>query len=1134
MAAEWFVGPIMDKIINTCFDYLEDQVGWQTGMKKELERLRENQPKIQAVVFASNQAQITDKNRALNKWIWQLRDAIDEADDVLDELEYIKLKQQLPKNTEETKIRKLLPSFIYESARKILKVGERVLKIDPNLRQLEEAVQKLDKVSADVTTFLHLLDSAKQEQKEQEVDFYKTRETGSLPKNDLIGRGKDKELVMEWLRNPSNEHWGTDLHRNISLLSIVGHGGMGKTTLLQHVYEDEMTKEFDLKMWVCVSNNFDVKKVIADMLSTLKKERPRLNESLDALQNSLRTEIMSKKFLLILDDIWENEEENRDISKWEDVLAPLAYGKFGSRILVTTRMDSVAMKIAKIIKKKEKIFRLEGLKEDECLQLLNSHAFAGVENPPDDHKKLRAIAGEIVKKLLGSPLAAKVIGGVLNGNLDERHWTNVLNSGFVSAELGQNGIFLILRLSYMFLPKHIQNCFAFCSIFRQDHCFDKDDLVKMWIALGFIQQPHDQEWTMEDIGGRYFDDLVKKSFFDKFEPHYKMHDLIHELAQSVSIHECLRVEDGRNLPSIIPKTLRHLSLETKNPDIIKKIGQFKYLHSLFLFSEASNQDLCNTLIEIFKAWRSLRLLYICPIKDLEIIPEEIGNLIHVRYLKIYCPTFTILPRSLSNLYHLQYIIYDRPLVLSQLEVDDFLPNDINNLLNLRNLKLSRNCNSSICGIGKLTSLQELAMFHLRNEMGYRIDELKYLNDLCKLGVNCLENVKDAEEARNAQLCEKRRLTNLTLCWSDNNSRNIDLDENVLDNLQPPKCLRNLSLYFYMGARSAMWMNNVNLLSNIEKIEEIELSHCMEWETLPPFGQLPFLKSLKLSHMPKVKWLESKFNGNDKYRAFPLLVVLYIKGLEALEDWFEAGVAAEDGCLFPCLIQLVLEDCLKLKELPSLPSKLKSLKIDKIGWTTLNFCSNSNPIPLESLAVFECPNITSLPLADEIARLAALRELTIIKCPNLISVGRYREVETTNNCHLMLNNLSISDPLVLLMEPLRSIASLKELSISDNDEVVSFPNEAEQWFLKVKSSLSQLDFKWLKSLESLPSSLESLSSLQNLFINDLPMLRELPSLPPSLKGLYIRECQPELFERYREDGGSDRHKISHIPHISVRR
>ncbi|PKU79062.1 Disease resistance protein RGA2 [Dendrobium catenatum] len=1210
--AEWFIGPIMDKIINTCSDYLEDQVGWQTGMKEELESLRQNHPKIQAVVFAANQAQISDQNHPINKWIWQLRDAVDEADDVLDEFEYMKHKEQLTKKMEK-RTAFANSNFLIESASKIRKVGERALKIDPNLKRLEEVVQKLDKVSVGVSTFLHLLDSAKQEQQEQLRELSEARETGSLPTNDLIGRGEAKEFVMQWLRKPSNEHRGTDLYRNISLLCIVGHGGMGKTTLLQHVYEDEMTKEFDLKMWVCISNNFDVKKVIADMLESLKKERPHL-ETLEALQDSLRTEIMSKKFLLVLDDIWE-EEENRDIRKWEKVFAPLAYGKIGSRILITTRMDSVAMMIAKVIKKKTKIFRLEGLEEDHCLQLLNSHAFADVENP-NDYKRLRSIAGEIVKKLLGSPLAAKVIGGVLNSSLDERHWTKVLNSDFVSSKLGQDDIFLILRLSYMFLPKHLQNCFAFCSIFKQDYPFLKDDLVKMWIALGFIQQPHDQEWTMEDIGGMYFDVLVKKSFFDMFEDfgrrYYKLHDLIHELAQSVSIHECLRVEDGKKLPSIIPKTLRHLSVQNTNPDIIKMIGQFKYLHSLFLFNEGSNQDLCNqdlcnALIKIFKASRSLRLLNIWVPKNLEIILKEIGNFLHLRYLRIY-----------------------------------------------------ENCISSICGIGKLKSLQELNMFDVRDVNGYRIVELENLNDLWKLRINCLENVKDAEEACSAKLCAKMRLIDLTLCWSNTDSRNIDLEEKVLDNLQPPKCLRNLSIKKYMGASSAIWMNNVNPIFNLEKIKltyclkcetlppfgqlpflksltlsnmpkvkwleskfngndkyhafpslevlhiswlttledwfeagvaaedgclfpcliqleiencpkleelpslpsklkslkirkirwktmnfcsnsnpiplellevslcpnitslpladeigrlaalrslKINLSDCLECETLPPFGQLPFLKSLKLWNIPKVKWLESKINGNDKYRAFPLLEVLSIYRLEALEDWFEAGAAAEDGCFFPCLIELEIENCPKLKELPSLPPKLKRLSISNIGWTTLNFCSNSNPIPLQSLLINQCPNITSLPLSDEIARLAALRYLTIIKCPNLISLGRYREVESTNNCHLMLSCLFISDPSVLLMEPLRSIASLKTLSISKNDEVVSFP-------------------------KSLPSSLESLSSLQKLSILNVRMLRELPNLPPSLERLEIWGCHPELKERYREDGGSDRHKIAHIPNIII--
>ncbi|KAL0920713.1 hypothetical protein M5K25_009875 [Dendrobium thyrsiflorum] len=1117
--AELVVGPIMDKIINACSDYLEEQVGWQTGMKKELERLRENHPKIQAVVFAANQAQISDQNPALNKWIWQLRDAIDEANDVLDEFEYMKHKEQLTKNTEETKKRKF-PSFISEIPSKLIKIGKRALKIDPNLKRLEEAVQKLDKVSADVTTFLHLLDGAKQEQQEQQRELYVARETGSLPRNDLIGRGKEKELVMEWLRNPSNEHQGTDLYRNISLLSIVGHGGMGKTTLLQHVYEDKMTEEFDLKMWVCVSNNFDAKKVIAVMLESLDKKKPDL-DSLDALQGRLKNELMSKRFLLVLDDVWEEQ----DISKWENVLAPLASGGFGSKILVTTRTNSVALMFAKVIKKEEEIVKLEGLEEDECLQLLNSHAFAGVKNPPDDHKKLRAIAGEIVKKLLGSPLAAKVIGGVLNDNFDERHWRTVLERNL----LGQNSVESILRLSYIALSNPLKSCFAFCGMFAQDHKFDKDDLIRMWISLGFIQPSLDQEETMEDIGGRYFDVLVKKSFFENYLDIacYKMHDLLHELAQSVFIQECLRIEDSTKLPSKIPETLRHLSVQTTNLIILRKIEKFKHLHSLFLFYKDPNQDLCSAIIEIFKVSRSLRLLYVFA-SNLEMIPEEIENLIHLRYLKIDGYNMTRLPRSLNNLYHLQYIICDGTWRPNQPQVDDFLPSDMNNLSNLHYVKWPMNYISvSISGIGKLTSLQELQVFDVRDVIGYKIGELENMNDLCRLGIYCLKNIKEAEEVCSAKLCAKRRLTNLALCWRRNtDSRNINLDENVLDNLQPPKCLRILSIECYMGARSAIWMNNVNSIFNLEKIY---LTGCLEWETLPPFGQLPFLKFLYLSNMPKVKWLESKFNGNDKYHAFPLLEQLFIAGLEALEDWFEAGVAAEDGCLFPCLIQVDLFNCPKLKELPSMPSKLKRLKIHFTGWKTLNCCSISNSIPLERLEVSRCPNITSLHLSDEIARLAALRFLAIENCPNLISLG---ELPTINNCHLILSDLRIGDPSMLLMEPLTSIDSLKELRIMDNDEVVSFPNEAEHWFLKVRSSLSELLFGSLKSLESLPSSLESLSSLQKLTIIDVPMLRELPNLPPSLQRLTIYGCHPELKERYGEDGGSDRHKIAHIPHIDI--
>ncbi|KAI0514233.1 hypothetical protein KFK09_010268 [Dendrobium nobile] len=123
-------------------------------MKEALERLQKLHPMIQSLIFSCNKAQIIDQNPALNRWLWQLRDAIDEADDVLDDFEYMKHEEQLTKNNDETEKRKASSSasYLIESVQKIYKVSDRAIKMHPNLKRLEEVVQKLEKVSTEVST----------------------------------------------------------------------------------------------------------------------------------------------------------------------------------------------------------------------------------------------------------------------------------------------------------------------------------------------------------------------------------------------------------------------------------------------------------------------------------------------------------------------------------------------------------------------------------------------------------------------------------------------------------------------------------------------------------------------------------------------------------------------------------------------------------------------------------------------------------------------------------------------------------------------------------------------------------------------------------------------------------------------
>jgi len=276
--------------------------------------------------------------------------------------------------------------------------------------------------------------------------------------------------------------------------------------------------------------------------------------------------ISSKKFLLVLDGVWNDD----DSSGWDKFLAPLKYGRKGSKILLTTRMDRVAEMAAQAIGKTKEVMKLEQSEDEYFCLLFKQYAFAGVNF--GEYKKLQAIGTQLARKLKVSPLAAKTIGAPLNSCLGDRHWWNILHTDISDHRQQREGnIMSILMLSYHHLPAHLRPCFSYCSIFPQDYEFVKKDLVLMRMSVGFIQDsPKNHRETLVDIGGHYFDDPVKRSFsdprvvgFSNEECNDVMHDLLHELAQLVSYGECFRFV-GDNSISDIPYRVRHLYSKPSN------------------------------------------------------------------------------------------------------------------------------------------------------------------------------------------------------------------------------------------------------------------------------------------------------------------------------------------------------------------------------------------------------------------------------------------------------------------------------------------------------------------------------------------------------------------------------------------
>lgn len=359
-------------------------------------------------------------------------------------------------------------------------------------------------------------------------------DTSYLVEPKVYGRDKEMEYILNVMAHNKSD--------DIIVLPIVGIGGVGKTTLAQLVCQT-IGSQFDIKIWICVSDNADVNRLTREMLDCVSEGRQERTSNFDKHQQDIEKHMKSKRFLIVLDDVWGDMSEHR----WNKLLAPLRTNQVkGNIIVVRTRILSVAEVTGTVDSVK-----LGTLETDGFWLLFKSCAFG--EEKYEEHPSLRTIGKKIARELRGNPLAAKTVGALLRRNISIDHWSNVLNNEEWKSLQHSGGIMPALKLSYDYLPDHLQQCFRYCCLFPKDCHFDVSELVGIWISQGFV---YGNRKKLEDTGKDYLSDLVNSGFFQQVKREWNsleyivMHDLMHDLAWEISRAEFATI-DGSECKEIL-------------------------------------------------------------------------------------------------------------------------------------------------------------------------------------------------------------------------------------------------------------------------------------------------------------------------------------------------------------------------------------------------------------------------------------------------------------------------------------------------------------------------------------------------------------------------------------------------------
>ncbi|XP_058112584.1 disease resistance protein RPM1-like [Magnolia sinica] len=856
---------------------LVDEANSLKGVDGEVRELRNELESIRSFLRDADSRQDTDEG--LKTWVKQVREVAYDIEDVLDEFMLAQAQEQNGAHGCIDFLHTLIKQFMvrHQTASSIRDIKTRIRTI----------TERKDAYALNRTQQSSSSNSINEPWYDRRLDALFIEEA------ELVGIEKPRNRLMKWLVKGDSK---------LTKISVVGMGGLGKTTLVKKVYDDQKVKKhFDTCAWITVSQSFKGEDLLRSMIKQFSeaKEDPS-PQGLDTMTKFELIQVVqdylkNKRYLLVLDDVWSEHV-------WNFLRNALRASECGSRVMITTRKGDVAS--SSCVGPSDHIYHLRALSRRNAWSLFCKKAFHSHEKnscPPE----LEELSQSFVNKCQGLPLAIVALGSLLSiKNQTYVEWEMIHRSLGSELESDDNlrSMMKILSLSFNDLPYYLKSCFLYMSVFPEDYAIRRMKLIRLWIAEGFIERRESR--SMEEVAEGYLNALITRNLILVVEQSpggqlrtCRLHDIVREFVISKSREEHFFASSVEEKTTLCNR-IRHLSIYSGENFL--KYDTFSHLRSLFIFKMGG---LCTT--SAITSFASLRLLKVVDLENasMEIFPDDLTSLLHLRYLSLQNTKIKKLPSSLGKLQNLETLDLRGTFVCE-------LPAEILKLGGLRHLLgYHRNRDGAYwsfnpidgikvpAGMGSMRSLQTLASMEAGSGI---IRELGNLTQLRTLHIIKLR-VEDGND-----LCSSiEKMIHLHTFDVTSMDEEVVLDLHSLSH--PPLPLQRL----YLKGRLEKLPEWIAPLHNLVSVRLMWSG--LRDDPLKALQSLPNLVGLELRRA---------YDGEElccQGRGYPSLKELFLFELRGLKK-----VRVEKGAMFS-LKTLKIRRCEELVEVPLGIEHLNNLK-----------------------------------------------------------------------------------------------------------------------------------------------------------------------------------------------------------------